>query len=239
MLLKNKKTAIIGGGPAGLTLARLLQQNGAEVTVYERDQNPQARIWGGTLDLHKGSGQEAMKKAGLLDNYYMLALPMGIIMTDEKGETLFTKESTPENQYDNPEINRNVLRNMLLESLTDDTVVWNRKCTRLEALDGQWHLHFENGVQETADLVIGANGGMSAIRSFVTDTQVEDHGTLIIQGDIPDPELHTSRFYEWCDGKRLMAAHKGNLLVANPNNNGVLTYGVIFKKPEEWAIHNE
>ncbi|SHF61742.1 FAD-dependent oxidoreductase [Chryseobacterium sp. OV279] len=239
MLLTNKKTAIIGAGPAGLTLARLLQQNGADVTVYERDQDPQARIWGGTLDLHKGSGQEAMKKAGLLHNYYALALPMGIVMTDENGETLFTKESTPENQYDNPEINRNVLRNMLLESLTADTVVWDRKCTGLEVLNGKWLLHFENGVQETADLVIGANGGMSVIRSFVTDTQVEDTGTMIIQGDIPDPELHAAKFYEWCDGKRLMAAHKGNLLVANPNNNGVLTYGVIFKKPEEWSGRTE
>lgn len=56
MLLKNKKTAIIGAGPVGLTLAKLLQQSGAEVTVYERDQDPQARIRGGTLDLHKDSG---------------------------------------------------------------------------------------------------------------------------------------------------------------------------------------
>jgi tetracycline resistance monooxygenase len=31
-----------------------------------------------------------------------------------------------------------------------------------------------------------------------------------------------------------MTAHKGNLLVANPFNNGVLSYGIIFKKPEEW-----
>ncbi|WP_223609496.1 NAD(P)/FAD-dependent oxidoreductase [Chryseobacterium sp. OSA05B] len=239
MLLKNKKTAIIGGGPAGLTLARLLQQNGADVTVYERDQDPQARIWGGTLDLHKGSGQEAMKKAGLLDSYYTLALPMGIIMTDEKGETLFTKQATPKNQYDNPEINRNVLRNMLLESLTSNTVIWDRKCTGLEALDGKWLLHFENGIQETADLVIGANGGMSQVRSYLTNIQVEDTGTMIIQGDIPQPETECPEFYQLCSGKRLMAAYEGNLLVANPNNNGMLTYGVIFKRPEEWSVHNE
>lgn len=31
-----------------------------------------------------------------------------------------------------------------------------------------------------------------------------------------------------------MTAYKGNLLVANPFNNGALSYGVIFKKPEEW-----
>jgi len=35
-----------------------------------------------------------------------------------------------------------------------------------------------------------------------------------------------------------MAAHRGNLLVANPFNNGALTYGVIFKKPENWSDDN-
>ncbi|MDR2269649.1 MAG: FAD-dependent monooxygenase [Sphingobacterium sp.] len=233
-LLKNKKTAIIGAGPAGLTLARLLQQTGADVSVYERDKNSQTRIQGGTLDLHKGSGQEALKKAGLLEKYYLMALPMGIIMTDEKGSPLFTKQTTSENRYDNPEINRNILRTMLLESLSCDTVVWDRKCSGLEVSDQQWIIHFENGTQEIADLIIVANGGMSSIRSYVTDTQVEETGTMIIQGDIPNPKFSVPKFYQYCDKHRLMAAHQGNSLVVNPNNNGTLSYGVIFERPQIW-----
>jgi tetracycline resistance monooxygenase len=58
MLLDHKHVAIIGAGPVGLVMARLLQQQGVDVTVYERDENAQVRIWGGTLDLHKGSGQK-------------------------------------------------------------------------------------------------------------------------------------------------------------------------------------
>ena len=46
--IQNKKIAIIGGGPVGLTTARILQINGADVTVYERDLNAQARTSGGT-----------------------------------------------------------------------------------------------------------------------------------------------------------------------------------------------
>ncbi len=57
MLLVGKNVAIIGAGPVGLTLARLLQQHGVAVTVYERDANAQARIWGGTLDLEAETGQ--------------------------------------------------------------------------------------------------------------------------------------------------------------------------------------
>ena len=32
--IKDKNIAIIGGGPGGLTLARILQINGADVNVY-------------------------------------------------------------------------------------------------------------------------------------------------------------------------------------------------------------
>lgn len=94
MILKNKKVAIIGAGPVGLTMARLLKQEDINVTVYERDKDAQARIWGGTLDLHKTSGQEAMKKAGLLESYYAMAIPMGIIFADEQGNVLLTKKTT-------------------------------------------------------------------------------------------------------------------------------------------------
>ena len=46
MLINNKKIAIVGGGPGGLTLARLLQLKGADVKVYERDFDKHARVQG-------------------------------------------------------------------------------------------------------------------------------------------------------------------------------------------------
>lgn len=237
-LLENKKVVIIGAGPVGLTMAKLLQQNSIDVTVYERDTNPEARIWGGTLDLHKGSGQEAMKKAGLLQTYYDLALPMGINFADEKGNILSTRNPTPENQFDNPEINRNALRKMLLDSLKSDTVIWDRKLTGLEEQKGKWLLDFEKEQGVTADFIIIANGGMSKARNYVSDNEVEETGTFIIQGDIYQPETNCSEFYKLCNGNRLMTSHKGNLLVANPFNNGALSYGIIFKKPGEWNHRN-
>jgi tetracycline 11a-monooxygenase, tetracycline resistance protein len=238
MLLKDKKVAIIGAGPVGLTMATLLQQKGINVTVYERDKDARTRIWGGTLDLHKDSGQLAMQKAGLLENYYATAIPMGVVFADEQGSVLFTKKITPENKYDNPEINRNDLRTILLNSLIIDTVVWDRKLTALEEQNGKWLLHFENKPGAAADVVIIANGGMSKARNYVTDAEAEDTGTFIIQGDVPQPEITCPEFYQLCDGNRLMTAYEGNLLVANPYNNGALTYGVIFKKPEEFAGEN-
>lgn len=237
-LLNNKKVAIIGAGPVGLTMAKLLQQNGTDLTVYERDTDPQARIWGGTLDLHKSSGQEAMKRAGLLQTYYDLSLPMGVSFADEKGNILSTRKPTPETQFDNPEINRNALRKMLLDSLKSETVAWDRKLTGLDEQNGKWILNFDNKPGATADFIIVANGGMSKARNFVSDSEVEETGTFIIQGDIHQPATNCPEFFQLCNGNRLMAAHHGNLLVANPFNNGALSYGIIFKKPEEWNNGN-
>ncbi|MBT1705126.1 FAD-dependent oxidoreductase [Chryseosolibacter indicus] len=238
MILKDKKVAIIGAGPVGLTMAILLQQKGVDVTVYERDKDAQTRISGGTLDLHKGSGQEALKKAGLLDRYYATAVPMGRTVVDEQGNVLFSKKPERENQYNNPEINRNDLRRMLLESLTNSTVVWDRKFTRLEEQDGRWLLHFENENNVTADLVIGANGGMSKVRKYVTDTEIEYTGSLILQGDVLQPEVECPAFYQSCNNTILMTASKGNMLVANPRNGSMLSYNVIFKLPEDDSLEN-
>ena len=74
MLLQDKQIAIIGGGPAGLTLAKLLQleetPGTTNIKVYERDMNKNVRVQGATLDLHEGTGLEAIKRAGLLDEFY-------------------------------------------------------------------------------------------------------------------------------------------------------------------------
>ena len=59
-IIKDKRIAIIGGGPGGLTLARLLQLRGADVIVYERDVNKDVRVQGATLDLHEESGLKAL-----------------------------------------------------------------------------------------------------------------------------------------------------------------------------------
>lgn len=234
MLLKNKKIAIIGAGPAGLTIAKLLQQEGIDVTVYERDKDAKTRIWGGTLDLHKGSGQDAMKSAGLLENYYAKGKPMGRTVTDKQGKILF---SAPP-QYDTPEINRNELRQLLLDSLANDTVIWDRKFTDLEEHNGKWLLHFENETEAVADFVIGANGGMSGIRKYVTDAQVKYTETYIIQGEVIQPEITCPALYQLCNDNILMIADNGINLVANPDNNGALTYNVTFRKSEKWIHEN-
>ncbi len=163
-----------------------------------------------------------------------MSLPMGINFANEQGKILSTRNPIPENQFDNPEINRNALRKMLLDSLKNETVFWNSKLVDLKEQNGKWILDFESKPGTTADFVIIANGGMSKARKYVADSEIQETGTFIIQGDIHHPETNCPEFFQLCNGNRLMTAFQGNLLVANPFNNGALSYGIIFKKPEEW-----
>ncbi len=74
------RIAVIGGGPAGLTFARVLHRHDHPVTVIERDPAPDARPPGGTLDLHEKLGQLALSKAGLLAEFQALSRPEGQAM---------------------------------------------------------------------------------------------------------------------------------------------------------------
>jgi 2-polyprenyl-6-methoxyphenol hydroxylase-like FAD-dependent oxidoreductase len=64
--------AILGAGPSGLTLGRLLHLAGIDFVIFERDASA-ASAWGrggsGTLDLHEGTGLLAIQEAGLLEEF--------------------------------------------------------------------------------------------------------------------------------------------------------------------------
>jgi 2-polyprenyl-6-methoxyphenol hydroxylase-like FAD-dependent oxidoreductase len=85
MLINNQSIAIVGGGPGGLTLARLLQLKGADVKVFERDLNKNARVQGAPLDLHDDSGLAAIRKADLLEEFkqnYLVGADRELIMNE-------------------------------------------------------------------------------------------------------------------------------------------------------------
>ncbi|MCS2390410.1 hypothetical protein NXV57_27660 [Bacteroides thetaiotaomicron] len=70
-------------------------------------------------------------------------------------------------------------RAILLNSFENDTVIWDRKnllCLNLVRRSGHQLLRINR--VETADLLVLANGGMSKVRKFVTDTEVEETGTF-------------------------------------------------------------
>src|SRR5689334_16374615 len=123
------RIAIAGGGLGGLTLARILHRHGVDAVVYEREPNRSARSQGGSLDLHPESGQRALADAGLADRFRSQARPEGeeLRILDPAGRVLMHHKPQPGSFAGRPEIDRSVLRDLLLDSLPGGTVAWQHR----------------------------------------------------------------------------------------------------------------
>lgn len=236
-IIKNKKIAIIGGGPVGLTTARILQINGGDVTVYERDINAQARTSGGTLDIHLDSGQLAIQKADLMTEFYKYARPTGEKMADMFGNITSDEMPDETNAYARPEIDRNDLRKIMLENLPENTVVWDSQLINIEKSGEQYHLEFKNGNKVTADFVIVASGGRSNARKFVTDKEPQLSGTYIIQGEITNPDLDYPEFKPKYGNGNVMAMGEEKMFYTHTLRDGSVHFGVSFKADENWILN--
>ncbi|KAK4066281.1 uncharacterized protein Triagg1_8113 [Trichoderma aggressivum f. europaeum] len=176
--------AIIGAGPCGLTLARLLECRGVDYVVYERDESDSSNRRGGSLDIHAETGQLALKEAGLFYEFKKHARyeDTSFTIANQQGERVF---QTGQGR-DAPEIDRILLRQILLDSIPKEKVRWNHvlKSVTLEQ-DGHHILQFTNGSSASGfRLVIGADGAWSKVRASITPTKPQYSGNHYIESRI-------------------------------------------------------
>lgn len=237
MLVQDKEIAIIGGGIGGLTLARLLQLQDAQVKVYERDFNREVRVQGSTLDLHEGTGLEAMKRAGLLDEFYTYHRPVASRMriADKNLHVRFDDHASETTIAEHrPEIDRAPLREILLNSLKPDTVTWNSQFVSMEKQQDGWLLHFGNGTTAYADLVIAADGANSRLRPYLSDEKPVYSGVTLIEGNIYQAAKNTPGLFEFSKGGKVMAFGDEQTLLYGTKGDGSIMFVASFKVPENW-----
>lgn len=245
MLLQNKSIAIVGGGPGGLTLARLLQLKGADVKVYERDFDKNALVQGSPLDLHDESGLAAIRKAELLDEFKQNFLPGADkkLIMNEQAEIFFSDHETKveENfghEHFRPEIDRGTLRKILLESLRPETVIWNSHFISMEQENEGWRLHFKNGSSAYADIVIASDGANSKIRHYITDIKAFYSGVTMLEGNIYNAEETAPNINTLLKSGKIMAFGKEKNLLMGQKGNGDIGFYASFMTDENWASTN-
>jgi 2-polyprenyl-6-methoxyphenol hydroxylase-like FAD-dependent oxidoreductase len=202
-----KNIAIVGGGPGGLTLARLLQRGGAKVVVYERDQSRSARVQGSALDLHEGSGLAALEAAGLMEAFWANHRSDldRLRLTDASGTVLHDHVRRMSGAGKRPEIERGPLRDLLLDSLEPGTVRWDCKLESAEMQDKRVLLRFASGTTALANIAIGSDGANSRLRSLVTSIRPEYVGVSLVEALVPAAKETIPELWSLLSGAALMA----------------------------------
>jgi 2-polyprenyl-6-methoxyphenol hydroxylase-like FAD-dependent oxidoreductase len=243
-LIKHGKIAIVGGGPGGLTLARLLQQQGANVAVYERDADRYARVQGATLDLHHESGLAALRQAGLMESFKQHYRPgADTIRVMDKHAHLLLDQHQPAaapqpgfgDAHFRPEIDRGPLREMLLASLQPGTVVWNSRLVSISEYNGRWQLVFENGNTAVADLVVGADGANSRVRPLVTGIQPFYAGVTIVEGYVHDAANKTPRVHALLKNAKIFVLDDSKTLIISAKGDGSMAFYTGCTTGEHWV----
>jgi 2-polyprenyl-6-methoxyphenol hydroxylase-like FAD-dependent oxidoreductase len=223
--------AIVGAGLGGLTLARVLHVNGIDAVVYERESSRGARGQGGMLDIH--SGQPALREAGLIDRFYAIARGEGQDMRLlEPDGTLLLQEDTPEGApLDRPEVDRADLRDLLLDSLPDHAVRWGHA---FESADNGL-LRFADGSSATYDLLVGADGAQSRVRSLLTDARPAHIGQNVVEVGIPDIDRTHPDLAAMVGRGNYWVLGNGKSLAAQRNGDGRVRIGLSFyNTAEDW-----
>ncbi|MDX5565459.1 NAD(P)/FAD-dependent oxidoreductase [Streptomyces sp. ID05-04B] len=230
------RIAVVGGGPGGLTLARVLHRHGHPVTVFERDPAPDARPPGGTLDLHEGLGQLALDKAGLLAEFQELSRPEGQAMRilDTAGTVLRDWRPGPDDLA-NPEIDRGQLRDLLLGPLD---VQWGHGVTQVvPGAGGGVRVHLADGREEAFDLVVGADGAWSRTRPAVSPVTPHYTGVTGVETSLDDVDTRHPDLARLIGDGSVAVYGENRKLVAQRNSGGHAKVYAQFRAPLDWHTH--
>ena len=153
------KAIILGGGIAGLTLAaRLKQQGGWDITIYERNELTRAK--GHAFLIHPSAaalinvmpGVESPLKNGITIQEYNLFDTQENLIFSEKLDNWLCMRRTDLLQY-------------LLTILKDVNIVYNQQFSHfVENETGYQSAVFTNGEQADADVFFGCDGVHSTVR---------------------------------------------------------------------------
>lgn len=251
--MPSPKIAIIGAGPVGTTLGRLLlrQSPSTSVTIFESEPSPSYRSQGGTLDLHTATGLAAIKEAGLWDEFSKHARYDGesLLMTDKNLKPFYQVKpsASPEQKGGHlggqrPEIDRAALRQMLIESLPADMITWGHRLKEVrpgkEPRSTKLTFTLADGSTTTAsgfDLIVGADGAWSKTRAVLSDVKPHFAGVSNLAFEIPDAENTAPEVYRAVNRGSIFShadGHKTNL--QQMGDGSIIVYLNFRTDDEDW-----
>ncbi|MGC4748408.1 FAD-dependent oxidoreductase [Micromonospora sp. DT201] len=186
------RVLIVGGGIGGLCLAQGLRRQNVDVTVYERDRAPDARLQGYRINI-EAAGSAALAEClptnlwrELTDTAGDPGPGMGVY--DERLRLMVrigpeTHDAVAAGEH---AVSRVALRQLLLTDL-DDMIRFDKEFIGYEQhRGGTVTARFADGSSATADLLVGADGARSRVRRQLLPNAGEQPITAIgVGGKLP------------------------------------------------------
>ena len=239
--------SIIGGGIGGAALAVACLHRGIPFTLFERDNNFEARTQGYGLTLQQAS--KAIQGLGLF------SLEDGIVSTrhlmhDTSGNILgewgmrkwlnSVNQKTPKRT--NIHIARQSLRLALLKQLEGKNVIkWNHKLIDFKEEKENIHLDFnvdDNTISTKTDLLVGADGVRSTVRNILIGEETSPLnylGCIVILGICKISHIKIKN-NPLLDGKTIFQTANGNeRIYVMPFNSESVMWQLSFPILEEEA----
>lgn len=232
----SQRITIVGAGLVGSLLGTVLAKRGYAVRIFERrpDMRTSTGYAGRSINLAMSDrGLRALETAGLADDIRAIAIPMhGRMMHDKQGVQTYQPYGK-EGQFINS-VSRGDLNKVLMTTAERHGVeiVFNARCTdiNVETAAATFELASGEVIHTEADVVFGADGAFSAVRSrlqlrdrFNYSQSYIDHGYK----ELHIPADETGAFQLEKNVLHIWPRHS-YMMIGLPNPDGSFTLTLFF-----------
>lgn len=192
--------------------------------------------------MHEDSAQLALQEAGLYEEFLANSRPDGEVLKifTPYGKVLLDENENygvgrPDEMKNRPEIDRVLLRGILMDSLTPDSIQWGRKLIKVEPVENdKYDLHFQDSIETGFDIVIGADGTWSKTRPLLSDMRPHYSGVTGLDVTITDADNLSPDQGKRCGGGMCLTIGVNKGILAQKNGNGTIRVYAFQRCPEHW-----
>lgn len=188
MLASTCRVGIIGAGTSGVYLARLLIQQGFQVTLFEKAPYPRTEgcgillVQAGMKALYEGDPEichRIIDAGAPVKRFEFRNLRGGVINSEPV--------SYEENELPGMLVHRKAILEALLDKFPSDCLHGNADLRSVEQTNTSVIAHFKDGSQWEGDVLIGADGILSQVReAVVPGVELCYLGDLVWRGIVSD-----------------------------------------------------